>query len=141
MREMQVREATGQGGRGIATCFQGSLLEVYTQYCLSVHIYAFFTGRTAVKPRWQSRGQRQRWQWGDLLGGEWTGRMGRRSSSSMTPTLPAAIVSSSNVSINRFRLILGYLSPRVSCDVVGVNCSVVLEDGAVFTGVASDRVS
>ena len=59
----------------------------------------------------------------------------------MTPTLRAAIVSSSNVSINRFRLILGYLSPPVSCDVVGVNCSVVLEDGAVFTGVASDRVS
>ena len=38
---MQVREATGQGGRGIATCFQGSLLEVYTQYCLSVHTCFF----------------------------------------------------------------------------------------------------
>ena len=39
------------------------------------------------------------------------------------------------------KLILGYLSP-LSCDVVAVNCRVVLENcWTVFTGVGSDRVS
>ena len=86
------------------------------------HFYAIFTGRTAVKQRLQSTGQRRRWQLGDHLGGEWTGRRGRRSSSSMTPTLCAAVVSSSHVSINRSRLTRAIYLSISSCVVWCCRC-------------------
>ena len=108
-------------------------------YVAAAFLCYFDTGRTAVKQRRPSREQRQRWQWGDLLGGEWwTGCMGRRSSSSTTPTLCAA-VSSWLTCIHK--LIKLFIPSSVVWCCRGVNCRVVLEDGAVFTGVASDRVS